>query len=228
MKIKPTALVLAGLVTLIVLEHPSVASAAEIKVLCSNGIRAVMEELVPQFEQATKHKVMVSYGVAAVLKRQIEAGEPFDIAILTPPLIDDLIKPDIRTTDALKRTLLASKSITYAREGASSVFFTELVQKLDLVDALKPKIKLTTTGADVGASVARGEAEFGVLPVSEILPVHGVEVLGTFPANVQGYLVMTAGVSSNAGQSSAAKEVIKFLMAPAALPVIKKRGMERG
>jgi molybdate transport system substrate-binding protein len=221
----------------------------------SNGIKAVMQELVPRFEQATRHKVTVRFGLSAALKRQIEAGEPFDIAILTPPLIDDLIKqgkiagdtratlarsgmalairagaakPDIRTTDALKRTLLASKSISYAREGAGGVFFAELVQKLDLADALKSKIKLTTTGEEVGASVARGEAELGVLPASEILTLPGVEVLGPFPGEVRGYVVMVAGVSPGAAQSAAAKELINFVMAPAALPVIKKRGMERG
>jgi molybdate transport system substrate-binding protein len=255
MNIKPATLVLAAFVAPTVLAPPSVASAAEIKVLCSNGIKAVMEELIPQFEQATKHTIIIRYGLSAVLKRQIEAGEPFDLAVVTPPLIDDLIKqgkiagdtratlarsgmalairsstakPDIRTTDALKRTLLASTSISYAREGASGVFFTELIQRLDLVEALKSKIKLTTTGEEVGASVARGETEFGVLPVSEILPVLGVEVLGTFPTDVQGYVVMVAGVSPNAAQSAAAKELIRFLTAPAALPVIKKRGMERG
>ena len=136
-------------------------------------------------------------------------------------------KPDIRTTDALKRTLLASKSIAYAREGAGGVFFAELMQKLDLVEPLKPKIRLTTTGADVVAAVARGEAALGVLPVSEVLSAPGVELLGTFPADVQGYAVMVAGVSPSAAQSATARELIKFLMAPAALPVIKKKGMER-
>jgi molybdate transport system substrate-binding protein len=254
MKIKLTTLVLAGFVALTVLAQPAVASAAEIKVLCSNGIKAVMEELVPRFEQATRHTVTIRYGLSAALKRQIEAGEPFDIAVLTPPLIDDLIKqgkiaggtrvtlarsgmalairagaarPDIRTTDALKRTLLNSTSISYAREGASGVFFTELVEKLDLVEALKSKSRLTTTGEEVSASVARGEVALGVLPVSEILPVRGIEVLGTFPADVQGYVVMVAGVSPGTAQSAAAKELITFLIAPSALPVIKKRGMER-
>ena len=255
MNIKPTTCVLAGFVTMTVLAQPGVASAAEIKVLCSNGIKAVMEELVPQFERATRHTVTVTYGLSAVLKRHIEAGEPFDIAVLTPPLIDDLIKqgkiagdsratlarsgmalairagaakPDIRTTDALERTLLASQSISYAREGASGVFFAELLQKLGLVEALKSKIKLTTTGEEVGASVARGEAELGVLPVSEILPVRELDVLGTFPVDVQGYVVMVGGVSANAAQSAAARDLIRFLTAPAALTVIKKKGMERG
>jgi molybdate transport system substrate-binding protein len=255
MNIKTKAFLLAALVTLIALAQPSVASSAEIRVLCSNGIKAVMQELVPRFEQATSHKVTVIFGLSAVLKRQIEAGEPFDIAVLTPPLIDDLLKqgkiaggtratlarsgmglaiqagatkPDIRTTEALKRTLLASKSISFAREGAGGVFFAELVQKLDLAEALKPKIKLAATGEEVGALVARGEAELGVLPVSEILTLRGVEVLGTFPAEVRGYVVMVAGVSGSAAQSAAAKELITFLTAPAVLPVIKKRGMERG
>jgi molybdate transport system substrate-binding protein len=243
-----------GLLTLMVLAQPSVAAAAEIKVLCSNGIKAVMEELVPQFEQATKHKVVITYGLSAALKRRLEAGEPFDIAVLTPPLIDDLItqgkiagdtrtvlarssmalairggasKPDIRTTDALRRTLLESTSIAYAREGASGLFFIDVVQRLGLADDLKSKLKPTTTGEEVGASVARGDAQLGVLPVSEILPVHGVEVLGTFPADVQGAVVMVAGVSSATSQGAAVKELLRFLIAPAALSVMKKRGMER-
>jgi molybdate transport system substrate-binding protein len=214
----------------------------------------VVEELAPQFEQATKHKVVITYGLAAALKRQIEAGEPFDVAVLTPPLIDDLIKqgkiagdtrtvvarsgiglfmragarkPDVRTTDALKRTLLEATSIAYAKEGASGVFFAGLVERLGLADGLKSTLRPTATGEEVGASVARGDAQIGVLPLSEILPVHGVEVLGAFPADVQGYVVMVAGVGSGTTQRAAVNELIKFLMAPTALSVIKKRGMER-
>src|SRR6185436_19240928 len=77
---------------LLVLAPTGVANAAEIKVLCSNGIKAVVEDLVPEFERATRHKLVVTYGLAAGLKRQIDAGEPFDVAILTPQVIDDAIK----------------------------------------------------------------------------------------------------------------------------------------
>ena len=144
MSLKRLRLTAAGFMVPIMLTQPSVASAAEVKILCSNGLKAVVEELVPQFEQATTHKVVITYGVAAALKRQIEAGEPFDVAVLTPPLIDDLIKqrkiasdtrmvvarsaialairvgakkPDIRTTDALERTLLESQSIALRQGG---------------------------------------------------------------------------------------------------------------
>lgn len=255
MTIKPTTFVLGGLVALSVLAQPAVAGAAEITVICSNAIKAVMDELVPQFEQATRNTVTIHYGLSALLKRDIDAGESFDIAVLTPPLIDDLVKqgkiagdtrttlarsgmalavrtgaakPDIRTTDALKRTLLASKSIAYAKEGVSGVFFAALLQKLDLAEALKSKTRLKTTGEEVSASVARGEVELGVMPVSEILPVHGIELLAPFPPDVQGYVLMVAGVSPGGAQGSAAKELIKFLTAPSVLPVIKKKGMERG
>ena len=213
-----------------------------------------MLEVVPQFEKATKHRVIITYGLSAVLKRQIDAGEAYDVAVLTPPLIDDLIKrgkiadntrtniarsgmalairvgairPDIRTTEAVKRTLLASNSITYAQEGASSGFFNELIQKLVLADALKSKIRLTNTGAEAGALVARGEADLAVLPVSEILPIRGIEVLGTFPAEVQGYIVMVAGVNVATTGNHAPKEFIDFLAAPATLAVLRKKGMDR-
>jgi molybdate transport system substrate-binding protein len=229
-------------------------NADEITVLCSNGIKAVMEELTPQFERTSHHAVHVTYGVSAILKRQIDEGKAFDVAILTPPLIDDLIKagkiasgtrtdvarspmalairagaakPDISSTDALKRALAQSTSIAYAREGASAGFFKDLLERMGLTEVVSSKIRLTTTGADVGGAIARGEAALGVLPVSEILPLRGVEVLGTFPRDVEGYLVMTAGVASPAATRTAVKEFVTFLVSPAVLPVVHQKGMER-
>jgi molybdate transport system substrate-binding protein len=255
MKLNRSLVVALALTLLSVLVQPAALAAAEITVLCSNGIKAVMEDLVPKFEKATGHKVIIDYNLAAVLKQKIEGGTGFDLAILTPPLVDDLIKQgkmaadsrtmlarsglgllirtgghkrDISTTDAFKRTLLEAKSIAYAKVGASGVYFAELVQKLGVADTLKSKSRLTATGEEVGESVARGEVELGVLPLSEILPVKGAELLGMFPADVQSYIVMTAGVSAGAKQGQAARELIKFVTAPAALPVIKAKGMERG
>jgi molybdate transport system substrate-binding protein len=238
---------------ILVLAQSSV-QAAQITVLCSNGIKAVMEELVPEFERATKHQVTITYGLAAALKRQIDAGERFDVAILTPAFVDELItagkiagatrsvvarapmalmvragaqKPDVRTTDALRRTLTASPSIAYAREGASGVYFAGLLDTLGMMESLKPKLRPMGSGEETSAAVARGDAELGVLPVSEILPVPGVALLGPFPADVQGYAVMVAGVSSSAAQSAVARELLTFLMAPARNAVITKKGMER-
>src|SRR5262249_43559544 len=138
------------------------AAADEITVLCSNGLKAVLEDLGPKFESATHHKLVVTYGLAASLGQRIKGGEPFDAAFLTPAVVDDLIaagkissdtrtqiarsglalairsgtrKPDIGTTDAFKRTLLNAKSIAYAKEGASGVLFAATIQRLGIAGA---------------------------------------------------------------------------------------------
>jgi len=234
---------------------PMKAQAAEIRLLCSNGLREVMEVLAPQFERASGHKLIISFGLAAAFKRQIDAGEAFDMTVLTPPLIDDLIKqgrvvadtraviarsgmglltrkggpkPDIATADAFKRTLVNAKSITYPSEGASGIYFVALLDRLAMAETLKPKLKPVPNAAAVEATIVKSEAEIGILPLSEILPEHGVELIGPFPAEVQGYIVMTAAVSANAKQAGPARELIKHLTAPAAVPTIKAKGMEPG
>jgi molybdate transport system substrate-binding protein len=239
---------------LFLLFQSNIANAAEIQVLCSNGLKAVMEDLAPQFEKATGHKVVVKFGLAAGFKQQIESGTVFDVAVLTPPMIDDLIKqgrmaadsraviartglgimiragarkPDVRDTEAFKRSLLGAKSIAFAKEGASGVAFAATIEKLGIAANLKTKLKPTASGEEVNDLVVRGDAEYGILPLSEILAVKGAELGGMFPANVQTYIIMATAVSSNAKQAVPARDLIKFLIAPAALPVIKAKGMER-
>jgi molybdate transport system substrate-binding protein len=230
------------------------ADEAALTVLCSNGLKAVAEDLIPRFEQATKQKVSIRYGLAAALKQQLEQGERFDLAFLTPAAMDDLVKggkiasdsrttvarsglgvairagartPDIKTLDSFKRTLLDAKGIAYAKEGASGVAFTALVNRLGIADALKAKSTLTTTGEAVGDAIVHGQVELGILPVSEILPVKGVELLGPFPTEAQSYVVMVGGASAASRHGDAARQLLKFFMEPAAVPVLTAKGMER-
>ena len=254
MKVRRFASVVASLVSLGAQIAPHDASAAEVHVLCSMALKAVAEELFPQFEKSTNHKVTVQFALAATQKQKAESGEPFDLIIVTPVMLDDLIKegkvaadtrsvvarsglalvikagapkPDIGTVDALKRTLLNAKSITYAKEGASGVLFAGVIQKLGIADALTAKTQYTSGGEEASANVVAGRAELGVLPVSEILPVKGAELGGVFPGETQQYIVMAAGVSAKAADGAAARELLKFLMAPSALTVLKAKGMER-
>ena len=236
------------------LAQTSAAQAPEItaiKVLCSTALRPVMQELAPQFERATGHKVVIEYGVSTAIQRRVEAGEQFEAIFLNGTQLDALVqagkiapgtrtavarsgmaiairagaaKPDIKTIDALKRTVLAAKSIAYAKEGAGGIYFIALAKRLGIVEQLK--LQGTDSGDAVTEAVASGAAELGILPVSEILPVKGAELLGEFPKEVQEYVVMVGGVSVGAKQASVAKELIKFLTAPAAAPVIRKKGME--
>jgi molybdate transport system substrate-binding protein len=238
----------------LILGQPGRASAADIQVLCSNGFKAVFEELAPQFERASGHKVAVKFGLAANFKQQIDGGESFDLAILTPALIDDLIKskkmaadtrtvlartglgimvkagarkPDVRTTDSFKKALIDAQAIAFAKEGASGVAFAALIEKLGIAETLKPRLKPTASGEEVNDLVVRGGAQYGILPLSEILAVKGAELGGMFPADVQTYITMATSVSTSAKQSAAARDLIKFLMTPAATTVVKAKGMER-
>ena len=233
------------------LAQASAARGAEIKVLCSTALRPVMQELLPQFERATGNTVVIEYGVSTAFERRVEGGEPFDAIFLTVKQLDALVqagkivpatrtaiarsgmgieiragaaRPDIKTVDALKRTLLAAKSIAFAREGAAGLYFIPLAKRLGIEEKLK--LKGTNNGDEVGEAVASGAAELGILPVSEILPVKGVELLGEFPRDVQDYAVSVGGVSVAAKQAGAASALIKFLTTPAAVLVIGKKGME--
>jgi molybdate transport system substrate-binding protein len=247
-------LVIAYLVVAAVVVRGATTHAEEIRVLASAGIKAVVEDLAPKFEATTKHKVISVFDLASTLKTKIDGGEPFDVAILTPQLLDDLIgkgavtapsrsvvaraglglmiragapKPDLSTVEAFKRTLLAAKSVTYATAGASGIAFLATIEKLGVADAVKAKARPAASGDEVNANVLKGVADFGVLPISEILPVRGAQLAGPFPNDVQTYVVMTAGVGARAAQAGAAREFIAFLMSPGNTPTIVEKGMER-
>jgi len=234
-----------------VLVYGTSAAADEIRVLSSIGIRTVVEDLAPKFEKTTKHRVTTVFDLSGALKTKIEGGEPFDVVIITPSLVDDLIakgkvspasksivartglglmikagakKPDISTVDAFKRALLGARSITYASAGASGVAFVATAKQLGIADAIKTKP--AATGDEVNANILSGAADLAVLPISEILPVKGAELGGVFPTEVQTIVVMTAGVNANA-KGTAAKDFVTFLMSPANNAVVKAKGMER-
>jgi len=232
------------------------AEAAEIKVLCTNGVKAVVEELIPQFERnnTSGDKVVLQFEPSTQLRKRIDAGEPFDLVIMTTALVDEEIKagkltadsrafvarsglgvsirggakkPNIGTVDAFKRALLNADSITFAQQGASAQPFEVLVAKLGITAQLRPKYNLRNTAAEVGEAVASGVVELGIAPVSEILPVRGVDLVGPFPKDVQSYVEMTGAVSVGAKQKDEAKKLLAFLVAPANAPVFKMKGMER-
>src|SRR5262249_6626430 len=223
-------------------------------VVSSNGFQAALEQLAPRFEREKKKRLNVTYDLAATLKQRIENGLGFDLAVLTPAAIDDLItsgkiaaasrtplarvglglavragarKPDVATTDAFKRTLTNARSITYVKEGASGVAFVGVVERIGLAEALKPKTRLAATRDEVGEIIARGEAELGVLPVSEILTLRGVELGGRFPADVQAYIVMVAGASTKGAHNPGVQDLITFLLDTPSASVMSAKGMER-
>lgn len=225
-----------------------------VRVLSSVAVKAVMDALVPEFQKTTKHKVSAEFGIAAAMKTRMEGGEPYDVAILTPAMLDDLVtkklidpasrpvvarsglglmvkkgapKPDVRSVDSFKKTLLAAKSITYVPASASGALLLATLDKLGIADAVKAKAKTAATGDEVNANIASGAADLAVLPVSEILPVAGAELGGVFPAEIQSYIVMAAGINPRSANAAAAREFVAFITSAKATPVVKSKGMER-
>jgi molybdate transport system substrate-binding protein len=230
------------------------ARAADIKVFCTNGVKAVVDELIPQFERASGNKVVLQFEPSTQLRKRIDAGEPFDLVIMTTALVDDEIKagklsaesrtfiaksglgvsirsggkkPNVATVDSFRRALLNAESITFAQQGASAQPFEVLVAKLGVTSQLRPKYNLRNTASEVGEAVASGTVELGIAPVSEILPVRGVELVGPFPKEIQSYVEMTGAVSAGAKEKDEAKQLLTFLVAPGNVPVFKMKGMER-
>jgi molybdate transport system substrate-binding protein len=227
--------------------------AAEIKVMASAAFKEAYIELVPEFERATGHKVVTIWTPTVEMMKRLKGGEIVDLVIIAVDSLAELIKlgriapesrvdiaksgigvairagaskPDIRSTEALKRALLAAKSIAYST-GPSGVYIISLFQRLGIAEELKPKIK-QVQGVPIGELVSRGEAEIGFQQVSEILPVAGIELLGPLPAEIQRITVFSTGLHVGAQQPEAARALVKFFTAPAAHPVIRKKGMEPG
>ena len=226
--------------------------AAEIKVLSTQAVEGPYRELVPQFEKASGHKVTTIFtGTLDALKR-IAAGETYDLIIMAGPAIDDLIKsgkvapgsrvdlaksgvgvavragapkPDIHSTEALKKTLLAAKSIGYS-SGPSGVYLTDLLRRLGIADEIRSKLKQTPTGVFVGSILAKGEVELGFQQVSELAHFPGIDYVGPLPAEIQNVTVFASGVQIGAKAVDSAKAWITFLTSPAAAAVFRSKSME--
>lgn len=242
--------VVAGVALMIALAHP--ASAADLKIFGSRVTKMVVGDLGPGFEQATGNRLTVVTDVAAVMKRRIEQGEPFDLAVLVDFQSDELIragklvpgsradvmkagigvavkrgapKPDISTVPAFKQTLLNAKSITYLKEGASTRHLVKVLAQLGIADALEAKTVKPATES-VSEMVADGEVEIGIIVIPNILSVPGAELVGPLPEEIQSYVTFTAAVSAQSANQSAAREVIRLLQSPAGVRSIKQKGMD--
>jgi molybdate transport system substrate-binding protein len=249
MAMKKRSLALALLLTAI----PLAAQNAPVHVLASNGVKAVIEDLQKQAEQAIKRPLAIEYDTSSVVKKKIEDGAAFDVAILTSDVIDDLAKaakidpgtrmeiarcgiglgvragaakPDIKTSAALKKTLLASKSVTFAENGASRKYILEMYDKFGIADAMKAKTVLEQGSERSNARVADGSAEMILTLVSEILPAPGVQLVGPLPNDVQRYVNFAVGTSKNSKNTDAAKALTKFLSSPAVEGTLKAKGMQ--
>jgi molybdate transport system substrate-binding protein len=243
----------AAIVVVLTLAQPvGPARSAEIKVFSSAAPRGIFRQLAPDFERTTGHRLVITYAFAADLKRRIEAGDPFDVAVLPPDMADDMVrrgklaagsrvdlgrtglgvavrkgapKPDIGTVDAFRRALLAVPTVAYADGGASGVQVHGILARLGIAEAVTQKLRPYPAGGAVEA-VARGEADLVVIGVSPILDVPGVELVGWLPPELQSYIVFTGSIAAAARQADAARALLTLLTSPAAVALFKAQGFE--
>jgi molybdate transport system substrate-binding protein len=234
---------------------PAEGAAAEIKVLTAGAFKQVLLALLPDFERQTGHKVIVDNATVGALSKRIEAGEPFDVAVLTPAAVEDLAAkgalmmgsrtnvarvgvgvmvragapaPEIGSVEAFKQALLAARSIAYIDPesgGSSGIYVARLLDRLGIADQIRPKAKLKK-GGYVADLIVSGEADLGLHQISEIVPVKEVRLVGPLPPEIQSYTVYAAAVASRARDPEAAKALIEALGGAAAASVLESRGMQ--
>jgi molybdate transport system substrate-binding protein len=228
---------------------------AEIKVLALQSPQIIINELAPEFERRTGYRIrqlLHHTDMPPQVKQRVDAGEVFDAAFVIPALLDELAaegkivddtrtnflrvpigvavrvgasRPDLSSVEAFKRALLAARSIAYLRAGTSGLYLQGLFERLGIGAEMQAKARRPNTDT-VGDLVAQGEAEIGVTAIATLLATRGVDVVGPLPAEIQSYVFFAGAVSTNAAVEDAARELIGFVTGPAAIPVIRSRGME--
>ncbi|HYC16469.1 MAG TPA: substrate-binding domain-containing protein [Pseudolabrys sp.] len=225
---------------------------ADLKILSTHAIQDVLHELGPAFEHASGASLTIDYDPANALKRRIDEGEAFDIAIVTRPAIDALSTQgkirretctdigrsglgvaarkggppvDVSTVDAFRKALLAAGSVARSKEGTSGSYFETLLTRLGIAEAMRGKIVLGGSGR-IAELVVRGQADLAVQQIPELLPVTGADFAGPLPDELQLYTVFSAGVAAACKAGDVAVAFIDSLTTPAAAAVFKAKGLE--
>ena len=225
--------------------------AGEVKVLLSAAFKEAYVELVPQFERASGHKVETLWAPSVQIMKRLKEGEIVDLVIVSAPAVEELKnlglvaadgradlatcgvgvavkagapRPDISSGDALKRAVLAARSIVYSH-GPSGVYLAGLFERMGIAQQIAGKVT-RVQGEPAGAVVARGDAEIGFQQVCELLPVPGIDLVGPLPPDVQEITTFSAGVHARAQNPEGAKALVAHFKSAAAAPVIKAKGMD--
>jgi molybdate transport system substrate-binding protein len=229
---------------------------AELKIYSTIGVRSAAEELFALFEKASGHRLEVTWGTAPMLVKRIEGGESADVIILSRAGIDALSKqnkiaagsdvtlassgvgiavkagapkPDISTPEALKRTLLNAKSISYSEPsagGASGVYFAKLLERMGIAEQMKPKTKYPPPGGFSANLLITGEVELAVQQKPELLHVAGAEIVGLLPGDLNVVTEFVAGIAPDSKYAEAGQALIKALRSQEAAAVFRSKGLE--
>ena len=230
------------------------AHAVELKVIAGGSLTASMNAIAPEFEKASGHKLVTHFDSTPNIIARVTSGTPFDLVVAPVDVFKDAAakarfapgptvdiarvgygvivrsgapKPDISTADTFKKALLDAPSVAFLPASAAGAYVTKVFERLGIGEEMKAKTKVQTAPAQIAPAVAKGEAELGVF-LTSVLIAPGVELVGSFPGDLQQELVFTAAVAADTKEAAAAKALIDYLRTPAATAVIKAAGMTPG
>ena len=228
----------------------------EITLIAPGGIRAAIQQLIPEFERQSGDKVKATFGSGLGTKQQVARGEAFDVPIVQPPYPEVLAsgnvvatsakplasvavavavrqgapKPDISTPAAVKRALLAAKAVSYPNPSggaAAGVSFDETLKKLGIAEQMQSKLKRAQGGAGAMKMLASGEADLGLTFMSE-MNEPGIDIVGPLPKEISTPTTLVGFVSAHAKNAAAAKALLDYLSSPAAAGAYRAQKMEPG
>ena len=225
--------------------------AAEVNAFVTGAARPMYDILAPQFERATGHRLVTTSALPPELVAKIEAGEPFDVIVLSydvEPLIKRGLlelssrtvlgqygigvavhagspKPDFSTVEKFKAMLLDAKSIATSGEGSSGRYVASLLDRLGIADRVKPKIKSGGPGSSANM-LSDGKVDLVVSGLPPLLGKPNIEWLGLIPAEINSFLVFSAGLSAKAKEPEAGRALLRHLATPEAMAVYKAKGLD--
>jgi molybdate transport system substrate-binding protein len=224
--------------------------AAEIKVFSTPAASTALRTVAPDFERATGHKLTLDFSNIATTRKRIDAGEAYDVAVVSPKAVEDLVQqgkfargatlnlgrtglavvakkgtplPDISTPEAFKRALLEAKMVAYSATGESGIGFLKVLDKLGIAAEMKPRIQASK---NAGAAIEAGDALLGITGVGAGLSYSKLDYVGPLPTAVQEYVYVAAGVSVDSKAPEAARALLKYLADPAVVQVMRTKGLE--
>jgi molybdate transport system substrate-binding protein len=230
-------------------------SAAEIRVYSGGAPKEVLAELVPEFEKRTGHKVQITYAVISAIQQKLAAGDHPDMVLMPVPALDALVTagtmraeprpalgtvsigmvvgegaplPDISTTDKFRNVLLNARSVVHANPNntPSGAHLARVIAALGIAEAMQQKITFRNALDGGVEAIQKGHAEIGIYPLSEIISVKGITLVGLLPPEQQAPIVYGAAVLTSNANPEPAAAFIKFLAAPEHRAAWKHAGFE--
>jgi molybdate transport system substrate-binding protein len=219
--------------------------------ISSMATKGLLAELAQAYAQRSGRAVAIEAVGGVDAAKRVQAGEAFDVVVLAADAIEKLLaaghlvpgskvdlvlsgvsvavragapRPDIGSEEALKRAVLAARTIGYST-GPSGVQLAKLFERWGIAEQIRERIVTAPPGVPVGALVARGEVELGFQQLSELMHLDGIDVLGSLPEPVQIVTTFSAGVGAASAQPDAARALLDFMASPAAADAKQRQGM---